>query len=74
MTKQGYADLRRLPPVKRAEKLIAIAHPKYQSQLRAYFEEAKDKVGGQTPHILEKAFAFHTNLKEKETMLFEEGK
>lgn len=74
VTEQGYADLRGLPPVKRAEKLISIAHPKYQSQLRAYFEEAKEKVGGQTPHILEKAFSFHTSLKKNGTMLFEEEK
>lgn len=74
VTEQGYADLRGLPPVKRAEKLIEIAHPKYQPQLRAYFEEAKEKVGGQTPHILNKAFSFHTNLIEKGTMLFEDAK
>ncbi|RUL47384.1 succinate CoA transferase [Lysinibacillus antri] len=72
VTEQGYADLRGLPPVKRAEKLIEIAHPTYRPQLRAYFEEAKEKVGGQTPHILEKAFSFHTSLKENGTMLFEE--
>ncbi|MFF6014728.1 succinate CoA transferase [Lysinibacillus fusiformis] len=74
VTEQGYADLRGLPPVKRAEKLIEIAHPKYRPQLRAYFEEAKEKVGGHTPHILEKAFSFHTNLKEKGTMLIEKEK
>lgn len=73
VTEQGYADLRGLPPVKRAEKIIEIAHPTYQPQLRAYFEEAKEKVGGQTPHILEKAFSFHTNLKEKGTMLLDES-
>jgi len=72
VTEQGYADLRGLPPLKRAEKLIEIAHPKYRPQLRAYFEEAKEKVGGQTPHILKKAFSFHTNLIEKGTMLMEE--
>jgi len=72
VTEQGYADLRGLPPVKRAEKLIEIAHPSYRPQLRAYFEEAKEKVGGQTPHILEKAFSFHTRLKEKGTMLMEQ--
>lgn len=74
VTEQGYADLRGLPPVKRAEKLIEIAHPKYRSQLRNYFLEAKEKVGGHTPHILEKAFSFHTNLKEKGTMLIEREK
>ncbi|MBD8521129.1 succinate CoA transferase [Lysinibacillus fusiformis] len=71
VTEQGYADLRGLPPVKRAEKLIEIAHPKYRPQLRNYFLEAKEKVGGHTPHILKKAFSFHTNLKEKGTMLME---
>lgn len=74
VTEQGYADLRGLPPVKRAEKLIEIAHPKYRPQLRDYFLEAKEKVGGHTPHILEKAFSFHTNLKEKGTMLIEREK
>lgn len=72
VTDQGYADLRGLAPVQRAEKLIEIAHPKYRAQLRAYFEEAKEKVGGQTPHMLEKAFSFHTNLLEKGTMFFDE--
>ena len=74
VTEQGYADLRGLAPRQRAEKIISIAHPKYQPQLRAYFEEAKEKVGGHTPHMLEKAFSFHTNLQEKGTMLFEEEK
>lgn len=74
VTEQGYADLRGLPPVNRAEKLIEIAHPRYRSQLRNYFLEAKEKVGGHTPHILEKAFSFHTNLKEKGTMLIEREK
>lgn len=71
VTERGYADLRGLAPRERAEKLIEIAHPTYQPQLRAYFEEAKEQVGGQTPHILEKAFSFHTSLKENGTMLFE---
>ncbi|MER1999108.1 MAG: succinate CoA transferase [Lysinibacillus sp.] len=71
VTEQGYADLRGLPPVKRAEKLIEIAHPTYRAQLREYFEEAKATVGGQTPHILEKAFSFHKSLKENGTMLFD---
>ena len=74
ITEQGYADLRGLPPRKRAEKMIEIAHPTYREQLRAYFEEAKEKVGGQTPHMLDKAFSFHLNLAEKGTMLFEDEK
>ena len=74
ITEQGYADIRGLPPRKRAEKIIEVAHPTYRPQLRAYFEEAKEKVGGHTPHMLDKAFSFHKNLAEKGTMLFEEEK
>ena len=74
ITEHGYADIRGLPPRKRAEKIIEVAHPMYRDQLRAYFEEAKEKVGGHTPHMLDKAFSFHNNLKEKGTMLFEEEK
>lgn len=72
VTERGYADLRGLPPVKRAEKIIEISHPDYKEQLREYFEEAKEKVGGQTPHMLDKAFSWHTHLKEHGTMLLKE--
>ncbi|ANS47430.1 succinyl-CoA:coenzyme A transferase Cat [Bacillus thuringiensis] len=44
------------------------AHPMYREQLRAYYEEAKIR-GGQTPHILEKAFSWHTNYAKNGTML-----
>lgn len=73
VTEQGYADLRGLPPVKRAEKLIEISHPEYRDQLREYFEEAKEKVGGHTPHMLDKAFGWHMHLKEHGTMLMNES-
>src|SRR5699024_4533947 len=74
VTEQGYADVRGLAPVQRAEKIIEnCAHPMYKPQLRAYLEEAKEKVGGQTPHMLDKAFSWHTNLKEKGTMLLEDA-
>ncbi|MBN6188915.1 acetyl-CoA hydrolase/transferase family protein [Aneurinibacillus sp. BA2021] len=69
VTEQGVADLRGLSPRERAEVIIEnCAHPDYRPQLRAYFAEAC-KQGGQTPHILEKAFAFHTRYKETGTML-----
>ncbi len=69
VTEQGIADLRGLAPRERAELIIEnCAHPKYKSALRAYFEEAKTH-GGQTPHILEKAFSFHTNFAKYGTML-----
>ena len=70
VTEQGYADLRGLAPIQRAEKIIEnCVHPMYKDQLRDYIEEAKTTVGGQTPHILEKAFSWHTHFKEHGTML-----
>ncbi len=73
VTEQGFADIRGLAPVQRAEKIIEnCAHPQYKAQLREYFEEAKEKVGGHTPHMLDKAFSWHTHLKEHGTMLMSE--
>ena len=55
VTEQGYVDLRGLTR-ERVELIIEnCAHPMYRDQLRAYYEEAKTR-GGQTPHVLEKAF------------------
>lgn len=69
VTEQGYADLRGLAPRERVEKIIDnCVHPDYRPQLRAYYEEAKTR-GGQTPHVLEKAFAWHTRLAETGSML-----
>lgn len=69
VTEQGYADLRGLAPAQAAEKIIEnCIHPDYKPQARAYFEEAKAR-GGQTPHVLEKAFSWHTNLAANGTML-----
>jgi succinyl-CoA:acetate CoA-transferase len=42
----------------------------YKKQLLAYYEEAL-KVGGQTPHVLEKAFSWHANYLKNGTMLFD---
>jgi succinyl-CoA:acetate CoA-transferase len=36
--------------------------------LRAYVDEAKTR-GGQTPHVLEQAFAWHTRYRETGSML-----
>lgn len=69
VTEQGYADLRGLAPRERVELIIEnCAHPMYRDQLRAYYEEAKTR-GGQTPHILEKAFSWHTNYAKNGTMV-----
>lgn len=69
VTEQGYVDLRGLAPRERVELIIEnCAHPMYRDQLRAYYEEAQTR-GGQTPHVLEKAFSWHTNYAKNGTML-----
>lgn len=69
VTEQGFADLRGLAPRERAELIIDnCVHPMYKQQLRDYYKEALSR-GGQTPHVLEKAFSFHTNLATYGTML-----
>ncbi|RLL42743.1 acetyl-CoA hydrolase/transferase family protein [Oceanobacillus piezotolerans] len=68
VTEQGYADLRGLAPRERVPLIIEnCAHPMYREQLWDYYNEALER-GGQTPHVLEKAFSWHTNFKEKGTM------
>lgn len=68
VTEQGLADLRGLAPIERAEVIIAnCAHPDYRDALRHYFDEARAK-GGQTPHLLDKAFAWHLNLQQHGSM------
>ncbi|PLR66420.1 acetyl-CoA hydrolase/transferase family protein [Bacillus sp. UMB0893] len=69
VTEQGYADLRGLAPRQRAELIIErCAHPMYRDQLREYYGEALTR-SGQTPHVLEKAFSWHTNFAKNGTML-----
>lgn len=69
VTEQGYADLRGLAQRERVELIIEnCAHPMYRDQLRAYYQEAQAR-GGQTPHVLEKAFTWHTNYAKNGTML-----
>ena len=69
VTELGLADLRGLAPRERAEVIIAncVAEP-YKGMLRAYVEEARQR-GGQTPHVLEKAFAWHTRYRDTGSML-----
>lgn len=62
VTDQGIADLRGLDPVQRAEQVIEnCAHPDYKGLLRDYMKLGK---GGQTPHTLTAAFAFHNAFNE----------
>lgn len=69
VTEIGLADLRGLAPVERAKVIInqCVAEP-YRQMLRDYFAEATLR-GGHTPHILEKAFEWHTRFLETGTML-----
>ncbi|RFU61771.1 acetyl-CoA hydrolase/transferase family protein [Peribacillus glennii] len=69
VTEQGYADLRGLAPRQRVELIIErCVHPMYRKQLWEYYQEALTR-GGQTPHVLEKAFSWHTNFAKNGTML-----
>ncbi|MDE6321308.1 MAG: acetyl-CoA hydrolase, partial [Muribaculaceae bacterium] len=62
VTDQGIADVRGLDPVDRAKKIIEnCAHPMYKELLMDYLKLGK---GGQTPHTLEAAFAFHNAFNE----------
>ncbi|TYQ21919.1 UNVERIFIED_ORG: succinyl-CoA:acetate CoA-transferase [Zoogloea ramigera] len=69
VTEWGLADLRGLAPRERAPLIIEqCAHPDYRPQLRAYVEQALAG-GGQTPHVLEQALAWHARYKREGTML-----
>jgi succinyl-CoA:acetate CoA-transferase len=68
VTEQGYADRRGLAPRQRVDLIIDwCAHPMYREQLRDYYREALTR-GGQTPHVLEKAFSWHMNYAKNGTM------
>jgi succinate CoA transferase len=60
ITDQGVADLRGKDPVQRAETIIEnCANPEYRQLLWDYLKMGK---GGQTPHSLAAAFAFHVEF------------
>jgi succinyl-CoA:acetate CoA-transferase len=69
VTELGLADLRGLAPRERADVIIdkCVAEP-YKTMLREYVLDAK-KRGGQTPHVLEKAFSWHERYRETGSML-----
>jgi succinyl-CoA:acetate CoA-transferase len=69
VTDVGLADLRGLAPRERAQKIIqnCVAEP-YKQMLLDYLAEAELR-GGQTPHVLEKAFSWHVRYRETGTML-----
>lgn len=68
VTECGLADLRGLAPRERARAIIHhCAHPSYRDELRDYFERACVR-GGQTPHLLGEAYAWHQRLEQMGTM------
>ena len=66
ITEQGIADLRAKDPVQRAETIIEnCVNPIYKQLLWDYLKLGK---GGQTPHTLAAAMAFHTAFNETGNM------
>ncbi len=69
ITEQGAADLRGLSPRERALRIIhQCAHPDYRDALQDYFDRACRMSGGQTPHILDQCFSWHTRFQKTGSM------
>ena len=71
VTEQGLADLRVLAPRERAQVIVRnCVHPLYREQALDYLREAGAR-GGHTPHVLERAFAWHQAFAQRGTMHLE---
>ncbi len=70
VTEQGLADLRGLPPRRRAQKIIdRCVHPDYRPALQDYFDRARAESSGKhTPHLLEEALSWHARFLRSGTM------
>jgi len=69
ISEHGVADLRGLAPRQRAPVLIDhCADPDYRQALQDYFARACRQQGGQTPHLLSEAFAWHLRLAKQGSM------
>jgi succinyl-CoA:acetate CoA-transferase len=70
ITEQGVADLRGLPPRRRAQQIIdRCAHPDYRPALQDYLDRATaGGPGRHTPHLLGEAFSWHTRYLRDGTM------
>ncbi len=70
VTEQGLADLRGLPPRRRAQEIInRCAHPDYRPALQDYLDRATSSGGGQhTPHLLAEALSWHLRYLQTGTM------
>jgi acetyl-CoA hydrolase len=75
VTEQGVADLRGLTPRQRARELIKISHPVFRDQLTAYLDMAETRCrlteSMHEPHMLDKAFKMHLNMRDKGTMVLD---
>ena len=70
VTEQGVADLRGLPPRRRAQQIIDhCAHPDYRPALQDYLDRATASTSGQhTPHLLDEALSWHARYLREGTM------
>jgi succinyl-CoA:acetate CoA-transferase len=70
VTEQGLADLRGLPPRRRAAEIIRkCAHPLYRDALRDYFDRARaGALGLHTPHLPDEALSWHSRYLREGTM------
>jgi succinyl-CoA:acetate CoA-transferase len=70
VTERGLADLRGLPPKRRAQRIItACAHPDYQAELQDYFDRATARSRGKhTPHLLDEALSWHVRYLDSASM------
>jgi len=63
VTEQGLADLRGLPPRRRAKQIIDhCAHPDYRDALQDYLDRATASSGKHTPHLLGEALSWHARF------------
>jgi succinyl-CoA:acetate CoA-transferase len=70
VTEQGLADLRGLPPRRRAQQIIDhCAHPDYRPALQDYLDRATATGPGRhTPHLLSEALSWHVRYLQQGTM------
>ncbi|MEO8517565.1 MAG: acetyl-CoA hydrolase/transferase family protein [Dermatophilaceae bacterium] len=70
VTEQGLADLRGLPPRRRAQVIIdKCAHPDYRDALQDYLDRAiASSSGKHTPHLIEESLSWHARYLQDGTM------
>jgi succinyl-CoA:acetate CoA-transferase len=70
VTEQGLADLRSLPPRRRARQIIHnCVHTDYRAALQDYFDRAQATSRGKhTPHLLTEALSWHARYLDRGTM------